>query len=217
MVKGERCRTIFLSVLLGSGIWVEAGCKRTPSKFTGEPAVAAQPATAQAHVEQTAAAQPREPAAGVDELFQAMRAATARRSFQAKVETEVDGERGGFDLEFAAPDRYRMRGAGFEFVIIGREGYLKLENQWQKAPRDEADTSNTFNVGNAPVFWGEAAIPKLKPQVTLKFVAATVLAGQPAKLIEYEMTGEYDGVKSRAVLTWLNYGASLKIETPPVP
>lgn len=176
-------------------------------------------------------------------MFKAMHATTTVPSFRAKVEAEVDGEKSGFELEFVAPDRYRMKSASFEFVIIGKEGYLKLDNQWQKAQRDEADTSNTFNVGNAPVFWSDAAIPKLKPHLAIKSVSDATLAGVPMRLIEYEMTdalgrkghnqsrtwvgqdglprrtemtGDYGGVKSHAVMTWLDYGSALKIETPPV-
>ncbi len=181
-------------------------------------------------------------ATAVDEVLGIMRAAHARRSFRARMETEVNGEASGFDLEFAAPDRYRMLGKGFEFVIIGQAGYVKMDKIWQRAPRDEADDSHTFNVGNAPVFWGAAAAAKLKPLTTVKNVSEVAGDGPPQKLFEYEMTnalghqgrnfsrtwvslpdglprktevfGDYEGIKSRAVLTWLEYDARLKIEAP---
>ncbi len=179
-------------------------------------------------------------ATAVDELLGVMQAALARRSFRARMETEVNGEAGGFDLEFVAPDRYRIVGKGFEFIIIGQAGYVKMDKLWQLAPRDEADDSHTFNVGNAPVFWGAAAAAKLKPLTTVKNVSEVAGADQPQKLFEYEMTnalghqgrnfsrtwvseglprktevfGAYDGIKSRAVLTWLEYDAHFKIEAP---
>ena len=181
-------------------------------------------------------------ATAVDEVLGVMRAAHARRSFRARMETEVNGEASGFDLEFVAPNRYRMIGKGFEFVIIGQDGYVKMENIWQRAPRDEADDSHTFNVGNAPVFWGAAAAAKLKPLTTVKNISEIMDETVLQKLYEYEMKdalghqgrnfsrtwvnlkdglprktevfGDYEGIKSRAVLTWLEYDANLKIEAP---
>jgi hypothetical protein len=267
MVMGGRCltiffraiffraiffRTVFFRMLLCGGLATliasALGCNRAVPTPVNEPLVIVPTSAAQTAVEPNNATPQNASASetatdNADELFKAMRAATAARSFRAKVEAEVDGEKNGFELEFAAPNRYRMKGPSFEFVIIGQEGYLKIDNQWQKAQRDEADTSNTFNIGNAPVFWGDAAIPKLKPHLKIKSVGTTALSGQPARLIEYEMTdalghkgsnwsrtwvgadglprrtemtGEYDGLKSKAVMTWLDYGSNLKIETPPV-
>ena len=246
MVKGNRCWTIFANLCAIGVLGLGTGCQQAGSAPAGEPVVLAQsaatPAVAAASPAETTATTTQGTATELDVLFNAMHAATARRSFRAKVEAEVDGEKSGFELEFVAPDRYRMKSASFEFIIIGQDGYLKLDNQWQKAQRDETDTSNTFNVGNSPVFWSDAAIPKLKPHLTLKAVRATTLAGLPAQLVEYEMTdalgrkghnqsrtwvgqdglprrtemtGEYDGVKSHAVMTWLDYDSSLKIAPPP--
>jgi hypothetical protein len=181
----------------------------------------------------------------LDKLLAAMRAATAARSFRARIEAEVDGEKSDFALDFAAPNHYRMSGAGFEFVIIGKEGFVKLGEQWQRAPKDEADDSNAFNVGNTPVFWDETTAARLKPLMTVKTVTDAALAGQAMKLYEYELkdafghkggntartwisaadglprktevAGDYDGVKSKAVMTWLEYNADLKIEPPTLP
>lgn len=178
----------------------------------------------------------------LDELFDVMQAAQRHHSFRARMEAEVGDEKSGFELEFAAPDRYRMRGKDFELVIIGDDGYLKLAEQWQRAPRDAADNSRSFNVGNAPVYWGAAAAVKLKPHTTVKAVSAVTVEGQPQKLFEYEMTealghqgrnysrlwvsaadglprktevfGDYEGVKAHAVLTWLAYDTPVKIEAP---
>lgn len=246
MVKGNRCWTIFANLCAIGVLSLAAGCQQAGSAPADEPVVLAQsaatPTVAAASPAETTATSAQGTATDLDVLFNAMHAATTMRSFRAKIEAEVDGEKSGFELEFVAPDRYRMKSASFEFVIIGQDGYLKLDNQWQKAQRDETDTSNTFNVGNAPVFWSAAAIPKLKPHLMIKTVSAATLAGLPARLIEYEMTdalghkgrnqsrtwigqdglprrtemtGEYDGVKSHAVMTWLDYGSALKIVPPP--
>lgn len=246
-MSGVWVRNCFLIVVLCGSLLAASGC----SDAAAGQSVAQ--VSAQATVTPTPAPETKPmptgalPKAGVgvvDELFTLMHAAHTRPSFRARMEAEVNGEPSGFDLEFVAPDRYRMVGKGFEFIVIGHEGYVKMENLWQKAMRDEADDSHTFNVGNAPVFWGTTAAAKLKPLTTIKNVSEVAGEGQPQKLFEYEMTGalghkghnfsrtwvsladglprktevmgDYDGVKSHAVLTWLEYDAHLKIEPPVV-
>lgn len=247
MVSGVWVRSSVLMAGLWGGLLATSGCNETvtspPASQVGalaspalRPEILTMPTPTGKLPESVAAT-------AVDELLSVMRAAHARRSFRARMETEVNGEASGFELEFLAPDRYRMRGKGFEFIIIGQQGYVKMDQIWQRAPRDEADDSHTFNVGNAPVFWGAAAAAKLKPLTTIKNVSEVAGGGgQPLKLFEYEMKnalghrgrnfsrtwvslsdslprktevfGDYEGVKSRAVLTWLEYDAKLKIEAP---
>jgi hypothetical protein len=248
VVSGVWVRNSFLMAVLCGGLLATSGCSGAVASPTAEqisaPTTVKPAASPNAMTLPTPTSKLPEAAAttAVDEVLGVMRAAHARRSFRARMETEVNGEAGGFDLEFVAPDRYRMRGKGFEFIIIGQDGYVKMENIWQRAPRDEADDSHTFNVGNAPVFWGAAAATKLKPLTTVKNVSETTVEGHAQKLFEYEMKdalghqgrnfsrtwvslpdglprktevfGDYEGTKSRAVLTWLEYDANLKIEAP---
>lgn len=247
-MNGVWVRNSFLMAVLCSSLLLASGCSGAVASPTAEQSSATttvkQAATLDTMTLPTPSGTLPEAAAttAVDELLSVMRAAHARRSFRARMETEVNGEAGGFEMEFVAPDRYRMRGKGFEFIIIGQDGYVKMENLWQRAPRDEADDSHTFNVGNAPVFWGAAASAKLKPLTTIKNVSETSIEGHAQKLFEYEMKdalghqgrnfsrtwvnlkdglprktevfGDYEGIKSRAVLTWLEYDANLKIEAP---
>ncbi len=244
MVSGVWIRNSFLITMLCGGLLAASGCSGAvagpPAGEVGASAASAPLPEAMTLPTPTGKLPEAVAATAVDELLSVMRAAQTRRSFRARMETEVNGEASGFDLEFATPDRYRMVGKGFEFIIIGQEGYVKMDKIWQRAPRDEADDSHTFNVGNAPVFWGAAAAAKLKPLTTVKNVSEVAGEGQPQKLFEYEMTnalghqgrnfsrtwvseglprktevfGDYDGLKSRAVLTWLEYDAHLKIEAP---
>ena len=246
MVSGVWVRNSFLITMLCSGLLAANGCNGAVASPTAEQSSALPTPSSAALTMPTPTGKLSETVAAtaVDELFGVMRAAQARQSFRAKMEAEVNGEPRGFELEFAAPDRYHLTGKGFEFIIIGQTGYVKIENVWQQAPRDEADDSHTVNVGNAPVFWGAAAAARLKPQTTVKTVSEVTAEGRPQKLFEYEMTdalghrgrnfsrtwvslsdglprktevfGDYDGVKSRAVLTWLEYDAKLKIELPVV-
>lgn len=246
MVNGVWVRNGVLVTMLCGGLLATSGCNgaiaNPPATQTSAIASAAPASNALTLPTPTGKMADAVAATAVDELLGAMRAAQSRRSFRARMETEVNGEASGFDLDFVAPDRYRMIGKGFEFIIIGQNGYVKMEDIWQQAPRDEADDSHTFNVGNAPVFWGTAAAAKLKPLTTVKNVSEVTDATQPQKLFEYEMTnalghqgrnfsrtwvslkdglprktevfGDYEGIKSRAVLTWLEYDAHLKIERP---
>lgn len=246
MVSGVWVRNRFLTIVLCGGLLAANGCSGAVANPPAGQISAVAASTPAPKVTTLPTPTGQVPAAvaatAVDEVLAVMRAAHARRSFRARMETEVSGETGGFELEFVAPDRYRMIGKGFEFIIIGQDGYVKMENIWQRAPRDEADDSHTFNVGNAPVFWGATAAAKLKPLTTVKNVSAVLGEGQTQKLFEYEMKdalghqgrnfsrtwvslpdglprktevfGDYEGIKSRAVLTWLEYDAPLKIEAP---
>lgn len=244
MVNGVWVRNSFLITMLCGSLLATNGCNGAVASPTAEQISTLPAASPNAMTLPTPTGKLPEAVAAtaVDDLLGVMRAAHARRSFRARMETEVNGEASGFDLEFVAPDRYRMLGKGFEFIIIGQNGYVKMENIWQQAPRDEADDSHTFNVGNAPVFWGAAASAKLKPRTVVKNVSELIGETQPQKLFEYEMTnalghqgrnfsrtwvslkdglprktevfGDYEGIKSRAVLTWLEYDAHLKIEAP---
>lgn len=246
LAQRKRWPALLLTAALSTGLAASlTSCKSDAPASPTTPAPAATPAPASTTSPTTSPSPILDAAANaqLDELFNVMAAARTKRSFRAQVAAEVDGEKSNFELTFVAPDRYHMKGKGFEFIIIGQSGYLKLNDKWQAAPRDEADQSHTFNVGNAPLYWGAEAQAKLRPHTTLKTISDTKLNGLPAKLYEYEMTNalgrqgnnrartwvtkdglprrtemtsDYNGVKSYAVMTWTAYDVSLKIEAPPV-
>lgn len=56
------------------------------------------------------------------------------KSFRAKMTGKGDKDM-KTDLEFVAPDRFRLiRGPGLETIIIGKDIYLQTGNTWQKMP-----------------------------------------------------------------------------------
>jgi hypothetical protein len=183
------------------------------------------------------------PAAALDELMKALQAAQHAASFRAQLKSQInDEESDDLNIEFAAPDRHRIKGHNLDIIIIGADGYLSFGSKWQKAPRDPQAKNSVFSVAQAPIFWGQAENEAARNALTIKSVTATTLDGQATMLYEYEMkdafgktglallrtwvtkadglprktemTGEYEGRRSKATLTWVEYNAALAIEAP---
>ncbi|MEO8649053.1 MAG: hypothetical protein ABI539_07810 [Acidobacteriota bacterium] len=57
------------------------------------------------------------------------------KSFQAKMSTEGSTPM-KLELQFVAPDRYRIKTGTMETVIIGKETYLNVNGRWMRSPVD---------------------------------------------------------------------------------
>lgn len=184
-------------------------------------------------------------AEALDQLMKALQAAQQAASFRAQLNSQInDDEADVLAFDIVAPDRRRIKGHNLDLIIIGAEGYLSFGSKWQKAPRISEANNSIFSVAQAPIFWGPADNEAARQAITMKSVTATTLAETPATLFEYEMkdafgktgvaalrtwvtkadglprqtemTGEYEGRRSKALLKWLEYNASLTIEAPAI-
>lgn len=182
-------------------------------------------------------------AEALDQLMKALQEAQRAASFRAQLKSQInEDEADDLSLEIVAPDRRRIKGHNLDVIIIGDEGYLSFGSKWQKAPRDPQAKSTVVSVAQAPVFWGLAENDVARAAITIKTVTATTLDDKAATLFEYEMkdafgktgmatlrtwvtradglprktemTGEYEGRRSKATLTWVEYNAALAIEAP---
>jgi hypothetical protein len=183
------------------------------------------------------------PTQSLDQLLKALQAAQQSQSFRARLQSQInDDDADELTLEIVAPNRRRIFGHNLQIIIIGEDGYLSFGDKWQKAPRDPEAKAAVFKVANAPVFWGLAENAEARKFITIKNVTETTLNDAPATLFEYEMkdafgktglntlrtwvtkadglprktemAGEYEGRKSKATLTWVEYNAALTIEPP---
>jgi hypothetical protein len=57
------------------------------------------------------------------------------KAFQAKMNTEGSTPM-KLELQFVAPDRYRIKTGNMETVIIGKETYLNVNGRWMRSPVD---------------------------------------------------------------------------------
>jgi hypothetical protein len=147
-------------------------------------------------------------------------------------------------IEYVAPDRYRMtndaqigEGRNFkqEFIIIGGATYMKIPNGgWVKSPVDASRIVKAFR--------DPKMLDELTKTADVKFVGPDTIDGAPMLVYQYtqnnpmglnlkstaktwlsvadglprktESDGEFDGKKTKTLVTITDYNADIKIESP---
>jgi outer membrane lipoprotein-sorting protein len=180
----------------------------------------------------------------LDVMTRAMRAQLDAKSYRAHVTSSMSGgANNAMLIEYVAPDRYRMTndaqdgGKGYkqEFVIIGSATYLKAPNNgWVKSPVDAS--------GIVKAFRDPKMLDELAKTADVKFVGAETLDGAPMLVYQYtqnnpmgmnlkstskswlsvadglprktETEGEFQGKKTKTLITISDYNSDIKIESP---
>jgi hypothetical protein len=180
----------------------------------------------------------------LDAMTRAMRAQLDAKSYRAHVTTTLaDGAPNKMIIEYVAPDRYRMvndmqvggKSLNQEFIIVGNGSYIKAPNgQWMKSPVDASEIVKGFR--------DPKMLDELAKTADVKFVGADTLDGAPMLIYQYTQTnpmglkmkstsktwlsvadglprkteseGEFDGKKTKTLVTISDYNADIKIESP---
>ena len=130
----------------------------------------------------------------------------AEKTFRAKMrgtgEKEVKT-----DLEFVAPDRFRIKtGPGLETIVIGKDVYLSMNGSYQKLPGamdgSIPDLRATFNKEGRKWF------------SDVRFVGEESVNGKPSLVYEYKNKGEGNlGENDSKIWVAKDDGLPLKIES----
>jgi hypothetical protein len=158
--------------------------------------------------------------------------------------TLPDGTTNKMLIEYVAPDSYRMTQAGqggaagnstMEYVIVKGAMYMKMPNgQWAKSPVDVSEMIKAFR--------DPKILDDLAKMADVKFVGRDTLDGAPMLVYQYtqnnsmgmklkstsktwvavanglprqtESEGEFNGSKTKTLITMSDYNADIKIESP---
>jgi hypothetical protein len=111
------------------------------------------------------------------------------------------------DLEFVAPDRFRIKtGPGLETIVIGKDVYLSMNGSFEKLPGamdgSIPDLRATFNKEGRKWF------------SDVKYVGEESVGGKPSLVYEYKNKGEGNlGENDSKIWVGKDDGLPLKIES----
>lgn len=180
----------------------------------------------------------------LDVMTRAMRAQLDAKSYRAHVAiSNSDGTNNAMVIEYVAPDRYRMtsdlqvggKNVKQEFIIAGNATYIKAPNgTWVKSP---IDTSSIVKAFRDP-----KTLDELTKTADVKFIGPDTINGTPMLVYQYtqnnpmgmklrstaktwlsvadglprktESEGEFNGQKTKTLVTISDYNADIKIESP---
>ncbi|HEY0097805.1 MAG TPA: hypothetical protein VGB76_02525 [Pyrinomonadaceae bacterium] len=180
----------------------------------------------------------------LDVMTRAMRAQLDAKSYRAHVTTTLaDNAPNKMIIEYVAPDRYRMvndmqvggKSVSQEFIIVGNGSYIKAPNgQWMRSPVDASEIVKGFR--------DPKMLDELAKTADVKFVGADVIGGAPMLVYQYtqnnpmgmqlksvsktwlsvadglprktESEGEFQGKKTKTLVSISDYNADIKIESP---
>lgn len=170
-----------------------------------------------------------------DFMSKAIRAQLDAKSFRARMESDFGGQSSTRVVEFVAPDRFHMTSDIDEIIIVGPASYRRAKGgQWQKLPADMGSMINAFR--------DPKIIEELGKGAEVKFLGPDVLDGTPTLVYQYtlknafgtsitstsktwigaadslprksESEAEINKQKSKTVMTYYDYNASISIEPP---
>lgn len=72
---------------------------------------------------------------GMADLKTVSKRFTEAEAFQVTMESTGGDKPFRMEVEYVAPDRYHMKNAAIESIIIGNDTYMKLNGSWTKFPR----------------------------------------------------------------------------------
>lgn len=237
-------KTKFSTCLLCSLLLTFAACGSRPAGDSGAAGTAAAPGGTAAGGGARGAAVISANDKPLDVMTKAMRAQLDAKSYRAHVTTSSSGGTGGKMLiEYVAPDRFRMvseskvNGKDYnqEFIIAGNGSYMKAPNgQWVKSPVDASEMIKAFR--------DPKMLDELAKTADVKFVGLDTLDGAPMLVYQYTQTnpmgmkmtnisktwlsvadglprkteseGDFNGQKTKTLVTMSDYNADIKIESP---
>jgi outer membrane lipoprotein-sorting protein len=130
----------------------------------------------------------------------------AEKTFRAKMRGTGDKEV-KTDLEFVAPDRFRIKtGPGLETIVIGKDVYLSMNGSFEKLPGamdgSIPDLRATFNKEGRKWF------------SDVKYVGEESVGSKPSLVYEYKNKGEGNlGENDSKIWVGKDDGLPLKIES----
>lgn len=136
----------------------------------------------------------------LSERFLEVKAFKAKMAGQGQTPMETE-------MEFAAPDRYRIRtGTGMEMIVIGNTSYMKLGDKWQKMPMPLdsalADARAAFNKEG------------MKWISDVKYVGEDTANGEPAYVYTYHGKGpQGEGENDSKIWIARSNGLPVKVES----
>jgi hypothetical protein len=170
----------------------------------------------------------------LDGIVNAFEKSLAAQTFRAKLESTLEGRTSLIAYEFVAPDRYRMINGPTEMIFVGQDAFLKTLGSWQKVATGLQSQMKAIR--------DPQVIEQVKQSTEAKFIQPDVLDGKPMLVYEYNSTnmlgvegkskaktwvGMFDGlpyksefesatgsVTAKAIMTWYDYNADIKIEPP---
>ena len=221
MKRSTRMKMILLCCLLAA----VPGCATGPRNTNESPAAASAPAS-------PAVAPSADP---LEDVARSMRAQMEVKSFRVRMEFSYSGNSNTRVVEFVAPDRFHMISDKNEVFIVGPATYMKgPKGNWQRVPMDVNAMIQSFR--------DPQIIDEVRKSTNAKFIGPDTLDGSPMLVYEYTMSnafgtnststtkswisatdglprrleidGEIDSMKARAVNTYYDYNADIKIEPP---
>jgi hypothetical protein len=171
----------------------------------------------------------------LDTLTKAIRAQFDAKSYRARMESSFAGQNMTRVVEFVAPDRFHMTSDMDEIIIVGPVTYRREKGgQWQKFPVNVGSMVNAFR--------DPKIIDELTKSTDIKFLGPDVLDGTPTLVYQYTVTNafgtgmastsktwigaadslprrseveaEINKQKSKTIITYYDYNASINIEPP---
>lgn len=180
----------------------------------------------------------------LDVMTKAMRAQLDAKSYRARMEQSAsNGTNITMQVEHVSPDRDHVvvdaktggQNNKMEYVIVGKDTYMKMGNSpWAKSPMDMGGMLKSFR--------DPKVIEDLTKGAEVKFIGPDTLGGMPMLVYQYtldnfggvamksvtktwvavsdglprksESDGEYQGTKSKTLITYSDYNADIKIELP---
>ena len=220
MKRSDRLRVILLCCLLAAAPGCRSGSENAPAPSASSPPASPSPSPG---------------ANAIEDIARAMRAQMDVRSFRVRMEFSFPGNINTRVVEFVAPDRFHMISDKNEALIIGSATYLKEpKGTWQKVPMDVNAMVQSFR--------DPGIIDEVRKNADAKFIGPDTLDGVPMLVYEYTMTnafgtnststtkawisagdglprrleidGDLGSMKARAVNTYYDYNADIKIEPP---
>ena len=193
-------RDLAISLILLTAVAI--GCSQIREPEAASSANSAE-ANSAANDSTTVAATRENPAADIEAMADKF---LAEKTFRAKMrgtgEKEVKT-----DLEFVAPDRFRIKtGPGLETIVIGKDVYLSMNGSYQKLPGamdgSIPDLRATFNKEGRKWF------------SDVRFVGEESVNGKPSLVYEYKNKGEGNlGENDSKIWVAKDDGLPLKIES----
>jgi outer membrane lipoprotein-sorting protein len=208
--------------LLAAAHGCATGSRNANESPASSPAAASNPATAPG-------------ADPLEDITRSMRAQMEVRSFRVRMEFSYSGSGNTRTVEFVAPDRFHMTSDKNEVIIVGPATYMKTpKGTWQKIPMDVNAMIQSFR--------DPQIIDEVRKSTNATFVGPDTLDGSPMLVYQYTMSnafgtnststtkswisasdglprrleidGEINAIKARAVNTYYDYNAEIKIEPP---
>ncbi|MFL6212413.1 MAG: hypothetical protein ACJ74J_00810 [Blastocatellia bacterium] len=119
-------------------------------------------------------------AAAMEGLVKAVSAQMNARSFRARVDSTTGNVEAGRDIEYVAPDRFRIKSQDDEYIIIGNTIWTRQKDgPWQK---QTVDTAQLLASVRDPQM-----VDQIRKNAEIRFTGPDTLDGKPMTVYEYTL------------------------------